>query len=254
MTDRDRVASELGEAGLAPGSAVLVHSSLSSLGRVQGGAETVIGGLLDALGPEGTLLMPALSYAAVTETSPRFDLRSTPSNVGTIPETFRRMPGVLRSLHPTHSVCGAGPRARELLAPHAGDRTPCGPGSPFRLLARSGGSILMLGCGLRPNTSMHGVEELVEPPYLFGGELSITLVREDGSEVAGSYRMHGFSGHAQRYDRVATLGEGPWLRQARVLEATVHLIDAAELWRRAEEALRRDPLFFVERVSGNPAA
>jgi aminoglycoside 3-N-acetyltransferase len=125
---RERIASDLAAAGLARGGTVLVHSSLSSLGRVEGGAETVTGGLLDALGPDGTLLMPALSYAAVTAACPRFDLRSTPSNIGLIPETFRRMPGVLRSLHPTHSVCGVGPRAEALLGAQQGDRTPCGPG------------------------------------------------------------------------------------------------------------------------------
>ena len=38
----------------------------------------------------------------------------------------------------------------------------------------------MLGCGLRPNTSMHAIEELVEPPYLFGPPLSYQLVLDDG--------------------------------------------------------------------------
>lgn len=243
---RERIASELRALGVPAGSALLVHSSLRSLGHVEGGASTVIGGLLDALGPAGTLLMPALSYAAVNVASPRFDLLRTASNVGVVPETFRLMPGVSRSMHPTHSVCAAGREVPGLLAGHERDRTPCGPRSPYRLLARAGGAILMLGCGLRPNTSMHGVEELVEPPYLFSGELEISLRRPDGTELVGVYRMHGFRGWRQRYDRVTALGGGPWLRAGRVLDATAHLIDAAELWRRAEEALRSDPLFFVE--------
>ena len=245
---RDQIARDLLAAGVTPGATILVHSSLRALGHVEGGAACVIGGLLDALGEGGTLLMPALSYAGVNADSPRFDVLRTSSNVGAIPETFRRMPGVQRSLHPTHSVCGIGPGASSLLVGHGRDRTPCGPHSPYRLLAGCGGSILMLGCGLRPNTSLHGVEELVEPPYLFGAELALTLVRQDGSVIDGAYRMHDFRGYAQRYDRVAELGSGPWLRQERVMEATVHLIDAGELWRRGEAALRRDPFFFVDAV------
>jgi len=250
---REGIVSALFAAGLSRGASVLVHSSLSSLGRVEGGAPAVIQCIRDALGPEGTLLMPCLSYAAVNAASPRFDPRSTPSNVGVIPEAFRLMPGVLRSMHPTHSVCAMGPRAVSLLAGHDRDRTPCGPNSPYRLLAAAGGSILMLGCGLRPNTSMHGVEELVEPPYLFGGELDLQLRLEDGTEAQRRYRMHGFRGWQQRYDRVAALGDGPWLREARVLNAAVHLLDAGELWRRAEAALRRDALFFVAAVE-DPSA
>ncbi|MFP6646122.1 MAG: AAC(3) family N-acetyltransferase, partial [Candidatus Latescibacterota bacterium] len=46
---------------------------------------------------------------------------------------------------------------------------------PLRKLRDLGGQLLFLGCGLRPNTSMHGVEELVEPPYLFGDDITYTL-------------------------------------------------------------------------------
>lgn len=245
-SDRRRIASGLALAGIRSGAMILVHSSLRSLGHVMGGAGTVVQALLDAVGPEGTLLMPALSYDAVTPASPRFDARWTPSNVGAIPERFRTTAGVRRSHHPTHSVCGMGRHAGDLLGGHEKDRTPCGPRSPYRLLAERGGLIVFLGCGLLPNTSMHGVEELVEPPYLFRGEISFTVTREDGSSFTGSYRMHDFLGYRQRYDRIAQLDDGGWIRTSRVLDAAVHVVDAASLWRRAEERLRGDPLFFVE--------
>ena len=141
--------------GLRPGGVVMVHSSLRALGQVSGGAETVIDGLLAALGPDGTLLMPALTYKHVTPDKPHFDALRTPSNVGIIPETFRRRRGTRRSVHPTHSVCGVGPLAALILDPHNADTTPCGPHSPFHSLPKYNGQILMLGCGLEPNTSMH---------------------------------------------------------------------------------------------------
>jgi len=233
--------------GVRPGGVLLVHSSLSSLGPVPGGAKTVVQGLLEALGPDGTLLMPALSYARVTPEQPLFDVRLTPSNIGALPEYFRTRPGTLRSIHPTHSVCAVGRLAAELLDRHIEDRTPCGPRSPVRLLPEYDGQILMLGCGLRPNTSMHAVEEMVVPPYLFGGTLAYRLVGWDWGVTEAVYRVHGFKGWQQRYDRVADVLEEPHLSRGRVLASDVHLIEASAMWRAALAALRRDPFCFVER-------
>ena len=235
------------ESGMRRGGTALVHSSLSSMGIVPGGAETVVQGLLSALGETGTLLMPALSYAHVDMAHPVFDMRRTPSNVGAIPEHFRRRRGTVRSIHPTHSVCGVGPDTDEILGSHQRDESPCGANSPFRRLRDCGGQILFLGCGLRPNTSMHGVEELVEPPYLFGEMVSYRAILPDGSEVVGRTRRHGFSGWSQRYDRVGPLLGEDGLSEGKVLQATVHVLACRTMWDRAREALRADPFFFVER-------
>ncbi len=242
------LAAALRSLGVRPGGDLLVHSSLRSLGRVPGGAETVVRGLLAALGDAGTLLLPALSYEFVRSHNPVFDVRGTPSNVGLIPEHFRLRPGTLRSVHPTHSVCAVGPRADRFLAAHLEDSTPVGPHSPFRGLRDAGGQILMLGCGLRPNTSMHGIEELVEPFYLFGEPLTYRLILADGQTISKTYRRHGFRGWEQRYDRVADILAEPHLREGPVLAARAHLIEAAALWEAAEATLRRDPLYFVDRT------
>lgn len=246
------IAADLAALGVRPGEALLVHASLASMGWVEGGPETVVAGLLRALGPDGTLAMPALSYDYVGARNPAFDVRFTPSCVGAIPEHFRLRDGTRRSIHPTHSVCAAGPAAQALLGEHALDRTPCGPHSPFRRLRDLGGRILFLGCGLRPNTSMHGVEEVVEAPYLFGETVTYRLTLDDGSTRRIPYRQHGFAGWRQRYDRVAgLLVEGSAMRIGPVLRATAHLVDARALWERAEVAMRRDPYCFVERETAS---
>lgn len=244
-----QIAGEVRAAGVVPGGVLLVHSSLRALGHVPGGATTVIAGLRQALGPDGTLLMPALSYATVTRERPRFDLVLTPSNVGAIAETFRRQPGVERSLHPTHSVCGLGPAVAALLGQHGQDTTPCGEHSPFRLLPQMDGQILMLGCGLAPNTSFHAIEEVVAPPYLYGEAIEYELFDGDGARTVKRYLPHDFAGYAQRYERLGDLLSEPGLRKGAVLAAAVHVIDAASMWEVALYALRRDPLAFVERVT-----
>ena len=241
-----QIATDLLRAGVRRGGVLLVHSSLRSLGPVPGGAETVVRGFLEALGPDGTLLMPALSYQHVTPPELLFDVRATPSNVGNLPEYFRTRPGTRRSLHPTHSVSGVGRQAAALLADHGLDRTPVGPHSPFHLLPLAGGQLVMLGCGLRPNTSMHGVEELVEPPYLYGTTLTYRLVDEDGRRYEANYRRHGFAGWRQRYDRIAGVLSEPDLRSGPVLASQTWVIEASGLWRAGEACLHRDPHFFVE--------
>ena len=244
-----RIADELLSVGVRPGGVLLVHSSLSAMGHVIGGAETVIQGLLEAMGSEGTLLMPALSYEIVTPERSTFDVRRTPSNTGAIPEYFRTRSGTRRSVHPTHSACGVGPLTEALLGEHILDITPCGSHSPFRRLRDVGGQILMLGCGLKPNTSMHGIEELAEPPYLFGPPLVYRLVLSDGRIQRKAYRQHNFIGWVQRYDRVGALLSQDGLKTGYVLDAKAYLLEASALWEAALTALRQDPLYFVDRAA-----
>lgn len=251
MTEHEaqkRISEDLFASGLRKGGPVLVHSSLSSMGYIPGGTETVIRGLLDALGPDGTLLLPALSYAHVDAARPVFDVLRTPSNIGAIPEYFRTRPGTIRSVNPTHSVCGIGAQAEIYLKSHYLDETPCGANSPYRILRNRGGQILFLGCGLEPNTSMHSVEELAEPPYLFGPTITYRIVLPDGNEVRMNCRRHNFADWRQRYDRIGPLLADEGLKIGKVLAATVHILEAPLMWERALAALKRDPLYFVEKI------
>ncbi len=235
--------------GVQPGGLLLVHSSLRALGseftRANQGAERAIQALLDALGSAGTLLMPALSFKTVGPQNPLFDVCSTPACIGALQEYFRTRAGTIRSVHPTHSVCGVGRRAAALLSDHQLDTTPCGPHSPFAKLPHTGGQILFIGCGLRPNTSMHAIEEHVEPPYLYGSPVDYRVILADGRVTTMNVRSHNFKGWAQRYDRLEQV-QKHGLRKGRVLQAECYLVDAAEMESAALSALRSDPLFFVE--------
>ena len=247
----DRITRDLQSLGVREGGVLLVHSSLRSLGLpadlpASGRGEIIVQGLLQALGPAGTLLLPALSYETVGAHQPLFDARSTPACIGALPEFFRCRPGTLRSIHPTHSVCGVGARAEALLADHIHSTTPVGPHSPFARLPEVGGQVLFLGSGLRPNTSMHGVEELVEPEYLYGPEVDYRVIQADGAERAMRVRSHNFKGWEQRYDRLEDVMERG-LRKGNVLAADCFLLEASEMWDAALSVLRKDPLYFVDR-------
>lgn len=241
----EKMARDLTKLGIKSDDVILMHSSLSALGYVEGGAETVIDTLLSVL-PEGTLLIPALSYDTVNAANPVFSVAETPGCIGRISEAFRNRPGVIRSVHPTHSVCGMGKRAREILSQHLETDTPVGRKSPFGLLPEYGGKVLMLGCGLRPNTSMHGVEELSRPWYLLKKEPTMfRLVDETGTETVKAYWCHNFhaSKAIQRYDRLANVME---ITQGKVLNADCHLIDAAKMWQIGDEMLRENANYFID--------
>lgn len=239
----EKMAQDLRNLGIQSNDVILMHSSLSSLGYVEGGADTVIDTLMSVLS-EGTLLIPALSWELSRMDNPVFSVKDTPSCVGTISETFRKRPGVIRSMHPTHSVCGMGVLAEEILSQHIHTDTPAGPKSPFGLLPQYGGKVLMLGCGLRPNTSMHAVEELSRPWYLMREEkVTFTLVDSDGNAVKKDYECHNFKGVAQRYDRLENVMDIP---SGKVLDATCHLIDAATMWRVGHQKYLEDENYFTE--------
>ena len=103
--DRASLREDLRNLGLRDGDLVFAHSSFKSLGPVEGGAETVIATLEDAVGEEGLVLMPSFNLAP--ERARRHEVwnrASTPSSVGWITEVFRTFPGTHRSDHYSHSV------------------------------------------------------------------------------------------------------------------------------------------------------
>lgn len=244
-----KIAEEMRALGVKESGVLLVHSSLKSLGDVTGGAESVIRGMNHALGEQGTLLMPALTYKTVDGIkNDEFSAKDTPSDVGALTEYFRTMPGVVRSVSPTHSVCGIGKYANEMLGEHHLDNTPCGPHSPYRLLSQIGGQILLIGCSLGTNTSMHGVEELVEPHYLFGETHKYRIYNGTREKYYIDCKRHSFEGVEQRYDRLVNLLKyGKTLKTGKILEADCYLIDAKAMWKVAHDMLKEDEMYFVDK-------
>jgi aminoglycoside 3-N-acetyltransferase len=144
--------------GMKTGDNVMVHSSLSSFGRVEGGADTVIDALLETVGSEGTIVMPTFSVNRIkhdefTEEILPFDPSETPVWTGTVAERFRKRPGVIRSTHPTHSLAALGPRGKKLVA-------------SLEHLVNINGYVLLLGVNLEANSTMHIAEAIANPPQV----------------------------------------------------------------------------------------
>jgi len=152
--------------GVRPGDILFVHSSMSSIGRLPSGPNSVIDAIMEALGSAGTLVMPAFSqpYGSMVDTLERdelFDPASTPSTIGLIPETFRRRQGVRRSVHPTSSVCALGSMADLITLGTGACNSDFGIGSPLYKIMEYGGKILGLGVDLGPVSFYHVIEDVL---------------------------------------------------------------------------------------------
>ncbi len=172
----DRLRKDLQKLGVCSGDTLFVHSSLSAIGWVCGGQVAVCNALLDAVGKNGTVVMPAHTpgnsdpaeweappvpaawHAAIRETMPPFDRDKSPSEgVGAIAECFRHYPGALRSAHPQTSFCACGRDAAYITADHAltpqfGDDSPIGKG------LQMDAKVLLLGVGYNRCSALHYAE------------------------------------------------------------------------------------------------
>lgn len=175
---QDSLQQDLVNLGLGPGMIVMVHSALGQIGWTVGGPATVIRALLEVVGSEGTVAMPAESpyvsdpagwddarvqpewHDEIRAHLPTFDPLTTPTTMGAIPEAFRTHPGTCRSLHPLVSVCANGAHAATITDEHSLEFCE-GRGTPFEKLYDLDAETLLLGVGFNRCTSLHYAESLV---------------------------------------------------------------------------------------------
>lgn len=170
---RADIANDVSRLGVRLCDVVIVHTKMSALGWICGGAQAVVQGLLDSVGPEGTIVMPAHSGANsdparwenppvpvswwedIRANMPAFDPAITPTRgIGEVPELFRGWPGATRSNHPSGSFSAYGKHAGYITRNHCLDFA-FGDGSPLAKIYELDGKVLLMGVGYENCTSMH---------------------------------------------------------------------------------------------------
>ncbi len=173
---------QLYQMGLDGTETILIHSSMKAIGDVEGGAETVLDTWMEYF-KGGLLLLPTHTWKTVNEDHPVFDSKKEPSCVGILTNLFMKRAGVVRSLHPTHSMAGFGKNAAEYLAGEEYRNTPCTPGGCYDRLKDIGGKILLVGVGHERNTYIHSVGEVLNVPNRVSDEpVKLTVVLPKGTK------------------------------------------------------------------------
>jgi aminoglycoside 3-N-acetyltransferase len=153
-----------------------MHSSLSEIGWTVGGPVSVIQALMEILTSNGTLVMPTFTsdnsdptkwknppvperwWNIIKNEMPAYQPEISPTReMGSITETFRKWPNVLRSAHPSLSFAAWGKYAEIIIADHE-LTSGLGEDSPLARIYDLDGKILLLGVNHYNNTSLHLAE------------------------------------------------------------------------------------------------
>jgi aminoglycoside 3-N-acetyltransferase len=194
--------------GVMPGQTLLVHASLRSLGWVAGGADTVVGALRQALGPDGNIVVPASTETnsltsrkhreriaqmsanqakRYRDEMPAFNPATTTSGAGAIAEQIRKSAGAVRSDHPQSSFAAIGHDAEYLMADHRLN-SHLGEYSPLAKLYKMDALVLMIGVGYRSCTAFHLAEYRYRPEHELAAQTYACVVNIDGKRRWVAYQ------------------------------------------------------------------
>jgi aminoglycoside N3'-acetyltransferase len=231
------VVQHLRSLGVQRGGVLLVHMSFRAVRPVESGPVGLITALHDAIGADGTLVMPSWTGSDRDVFDPETSAAS--GDLGVVADTFWRMPGVRRSHHP-FAFAASGPHAALVTSdpiafpPHA-------PESPIGRVHELDGQILLLGVGHDANTTLHLAEILGGAPYRVAKSITI--------EINGQPERIEYGENDHCCQRFALADE--WLR-SRSLQAEgpvghghARLVRSRDVVAVTREHLAGDPLVFL---------
>lgn len=240
MYTKKQLMEHMKEMGIDPKGTLLVHSSMKSIGQVDGGADTVLDAMMEYM-QEGLLILPTHTWDRINLKNPVFHAETEESCVGLLTNMFRKREGVVRSLHPTHSVAAYGREAAEYAAGEENSHSPCPRNGCWGRLYDRKAQILMLGVDLSKYTFLHSVEEWADVPgRLTEEEHPLFSVDMDGNKyAAGQHRHAGAnSGWFPKMDE-EYLSRGA-MKMGRFGDAVCRLCDAVKTADIALEWLEKD--------------
>ncbi|MBQ6696279.1 MAG: AAC(3) family N-acetyltransferase [Lachnospiraceae bacterium] len=253
MYTKEALKNDLNKMGLSGEEAIMVHSSMKAIGEVDGGADTVVDAFMEYF-QEGLLMMPTHTWAQMKAGYDTFDPATEPACVGILPNVFRKREGVVRSLHPTHSIAAYGKAAADYIKGEEHATTPCPPGGCWDRLREVNAKILLLGVTHGRNTFIHSVDEaLGVKDRLTDEPTQMHIVMPDGSrktvEMYRHYnRVLGTGSFSDHFDKMKQafydLGAA---KQVKFGEADCILCDARKLFEVCQKLFAIEETCIIDR-------
>lgn len=162
---KSKILEKLNKVGVQNGDVIYVASFVSILGNGSNLLDDTIDALLEAVGEEGTVVMPVFNWDYCSGSV--FDPLETSSQTGVLTEFFRKCPGVLRSCTPPWCTFAAkGKRANEIIAIKG--TSSFGPDGILQYLYDINAKYVLLGCSYNEGAvHVHWLEEKYEVPYRY---------------------------------------------------------------------------------------
>lgn len=261
--NKEMLKDNLRSMGIKSTDALLVHSSMKAIGEVEGGADTVVDALMEYLS-DGMLMLPTHTWAQMSEEYNVFNPETEPACTGIIPNIFFKRPGVVRSLHPTHSMAVYGSvavsedgkeriiTAEEYIAGEENVTTPCAPKGCWGRLLDIDAKILLLGVNHIKNTYIHAVGEMFNvPERLTEKPVDFKIAMPDGSLKDVSVHRHYNKHMAHISESFVKLDEGYEVRGAtkrvKFGDADCILCTAKGLYEVTKDVLSHEINCFIDR-------
>jgi aminoglycoside N3'-acetyltransferase len=240
---RERIVRDLRSLGISEGDHVGASLSFRSIGHVSSGPEGFLDALIEAVGRDGTIMMPSytwlsrLSRVRSDKTDHVFDYRTTKGITGLIPETLRKRKGSLRSRHPTNSVTAIGKEAKHLTEGHDEHAAAY---MPYSRLAGIGGKILCMGVGDNLIAVRHEAQYLAGLLSVVPYKLGVKYRDDDGNTKIFIRRDKG--GCITRLpELVPALREMGMIKKGRIGMAQSLLMPAKDGLEAMSRMLRKNP-------------
>jgi aminoglycoside 3-N-acetyltransferase len=230
--------------GIKKGDVLLVHSDITVFGKLvltnrKALLDSLVNILQDAVGKEGTILMPTFTYSFCNKET--YDLQSSRSTVGVLTEHFRAMSEVSRTSHPLFSFAVWGSNKDFFLDI---DMDSFGKKSVFAKLHEKKGKILMFGSKLLPSsTFLHYVEQTYGVPYRYMKSFPGTIVDNGKKYDAEATYFVRYLDSDVEHDTAKLekhLRSNHLIKESRVGAGIIGIIDAELMYKEAWALLDKD--------------
>ncbi len=218
--------------GMQKSSVVFIHSSMTEFYNYTGNANELIDRIIDEIGADGTLMMPA--YPKITanfDDEVDFDVLKSQSGAGYLTEVFRKYPGVKRSINIQHSVCAYGKMADYFVSEHHRSLTAWDEFSPYYKMSQINTIVFAFGLPYFLGTMIHCSDSILRTKFryfqlFFKKEKQFKYRDSEGNIGICHYHTHDFARRRSKKLIIKKYFDKSQFKKTKISNLSVEAVDA----------------------------